>query len=100
MPSNNLNDIRAFVTVARERSFTRAAAKLAGEKRRDAQVAREVEFALPEELSGQKRSNSRASSKLPEAALETRDAASNSHFGTESPQNPPQLRKISDRVLN
>jgi DNA-binding transcriptional LysR family regulator len=28
MPSNNLNDLRAFVTVARERSFTRAAAKL------------------------------------------------------------------------
>jgi DNA-binding transcriptional LysR family regulator len=28
MPSDNLNDLRAFLTVARERSFTRAAAKL------------------------------------------------------------------------
>ncbi len=28
MPSDNLNDLRAFVAVARERSFTRAAAKL------------------------------------------------------------------------
>src|SRR6266852_5717248 len=28
MPQNNLNDLLAFVTVARERSFTRAAAKL------------------------------------------------------------------------
>ena len=29
MPSDNLNDLRAFVAVARERSFTKAAAKLA-----------------------------------------------------------------------
>src|SRR5271166_3320445 len=28
MPSDNLNDLRAFLAVARERSFTRAAAKL------------------------------------------------------------------------
>jgi DNA-binding transcriptional LysR family regulator len=28
MPQNNLNDLLAFVTVAREHSFTRAAAKL------------------------------------------------------------------------
>jgi integrase len=34
------------------------------------------------------------------ATLETRDAASNSDFGTESPQSPLQLRKISDRALN
>jgi DNA-binding transcriptional LysR family regulator len=29
MPGDNLNDLRAFVAVARERSFTKAAAKLA-----------------------------------------------------------------------